>query len=1031
MQRSLAIILTLLNLSSTAQISELPYTYNIQNGLSNNRVYNIIEDDRGLIWIGTHNGLNRFDGRSFAIYNTGNSKLLSNTIWRINKGRPHELIVGTNYGVVMLNTRTGIMRNLLVKTIPELMPYANNVRHLAYTSANELILGTQNGIYVLDTLGKIITELEAGYSTNDIGIIRLHFSFGVKAFTNGDALILTKNGYHYYDCNKKKILPIEKLPASLQGLKYFLKNHADSYVFEINQSDHLFFIDHFGSIDSLFILDIRNNKSISYPLPFAARHNIRWDSKIQFHPDNLVSITTAKGGFSLFRYDNKLMKLELVSSDNAISLFCQYVLFDSRNFLWLGSETGVHYGGKQQTNIVNVPTVSAVKNHGYFPILSILKHSKQTWLGTYSGQIGIIVLDSNEQYKETVDIIKNKADRNFISLISEWNKDSLLIGTKHGAYKLNIQNKGYKPFSISYSNDTVSRLILSSSHKSRTGERWLSGGQTGGVWRVTVSGDSIIHYMPGKTRSDYPMRNAGAFAEDSAGNIWMVHWVDGLTRWNTHKKYFDTLIRRWPDKKLSGFDCSGIAIDKKNNFWFFINTYGLASFDMRSNTLHRVAAIPDLAEDNASCLKLTGDSLLWMNLKHSLLVYNLHSKQLYQINQKHGLPDEPHSSMELFYDSSEKVVYAGFSKHISKIPVAFTGDMKPRHETFISGIKVLDSEEMVDISKPVILSPGKNDIQINFLSPDFTHFLPDPVFEYRILPDQKWTTIGITPYLNLHNLRNGDYTVQIRNAGIGGLEESISSIDFTILPFYYQTNWFRLIIFLSLVILTYIIYRFRIKQIVKEHEMRKAIASDLHDDIGSRLTNIQILSIISEDSGTPESERSRYLKKISEEALASGDALDEIVHNMHEKTNDVNDMIARIRRHTEDVFEHGHPEYKMVSDTNNVCSELDPAQGRDLFLAYKEVLNNISKHAKATHVSIHVYLKHQVLKIEVNDDGIGFNPGLNHNRNGMLNINERIRRWKGSVDINTKSGAGTTVRISMPIKKTSHIKGIFHRYKTT
>ncbi len=116
-------------------------SYSVKDGLSDNRVYNIVQDDRGFIWIGTANGLNFFDGNKFTIYNTNNSKLKDNQIYEIKKARTHELLLATGYGAILMDTRTAIMKLITVPSLRGLENVANNVRHIAYTSRDEIVLG--------------------------------------------------------------------------------------------------------------------------------------------------------------------------------------------------------------------------------------------------------------------------------------------------------------------------------------------------------------------------------------------------------------------------------------------------------------------------------------------------------------------------------------------------------------------------------------------------------------------------------------------------------------------------------------------------------------------------------------------------------------------------------------------------------------------------------------------------------------------------------------------------------------------------
>ena len=218
-------------------------SYSVKDGLSDNRVYNIVQDDRGFIWIGTANGLNFFDGNKFTIYNTGNSKLKDNQIFEIKKARTHELLLATGYGAILMDTRTAIMKLITVPSLQGLENVANNVRHIAYTNKDEIVLGTYVGAYILDREGNLIDSVRSDYKVSDVGIRWLHFVGGLASFSNGDVLIAASTGFYFYDYQKKKALPLDSLntPVYHQLVK-FLHGRKPSYIYATNEFDQLFLL---------------------------------------------------------------------------------------------------------------------------------------------------------------------------------------------------------------------------------------------------------------------------------------------------------------------------------------------------------------------------------------------------------------------------------------------------------------------------------------------------------------------------------------------------------------------------------------------------------------------------------------------------------------------------------------------------------------------------------------------------------------------------------------------------------------------
>jgi signal transduction histidine kinase len=234
-------------------------------------------------------------------------------------------------------------------------------------------------------------------------------------------------------------------------------------------------------------------------------------------------------------------------------------------------------------------------------------------------------------------------------------------------------------------------------------------------------------------------------------------------------------------------------------------------------------------------------------------------------------------------------------------------------------------------------------------------------------------------------------------------------------PPYWRTWWFIALCLLVLTGLLYALYRYRIRQLIQLQQIRNRIATDLHDDIGSTLTNISLLSELSRKNLHPQQEANTFLYRISEEVQGSSQALDDIVWSINTNNDTLEQTVARMRRYAAEIFDGANIHYELRLDDQFAQRKLNMEQRRDCFLVFKEIINNIYKHAGATQVYIELWPDKNQLHMKIKDNGKGFDPSIITHRNGIKNIRQRVEKWKGAVMVESSPGTGTTTRVSFPL----------------
>lgn len=205
----------------------------------------------------------------------------------------------------------------------------------------------------------------------------------------------------------------------------------------------------------------------------------------------------------------------------------------------------------------------------------------------------------------------------------------------------------------------------------------------------------------------------------------------------------------------------------------------------------------------------------------------------------------------------------------------------------------------------------------------------------------------------------------------------------------------------------------------KLEEERSRIARDLHDDLGATLTQIRFLSAVkSSDPLVPETTREQ-LKKVSEKSRQTVASLDEIVWAINPANDSVRSLVAYLRHTAAEFFRTSTINCRFDVDKILPEASLTSEERHNLYLAVREALNNSAKHSQATELWLRIHWQEQkeTLKIIIEDNGCGF---INHQtiteRNGLINMRQRMEKIGGHFEFDVSPGSGTTCRLILPIK---------------
>jgi signal transduction histidine kinase/streptogramin lyase len=327
----------------------------------------------------------------------------------------------------------------------------------------------------------------------------------------------------------------------------------------------------------------------------------------------------------------------------------------------------------------------------------------------------------------------------------------------------------------------------------------------------------------------------------------------------------------------------------------------------------------------------------------------------------------------------------------------------------------------------VVVGPGRGDLEFRFAGPSLGS--PQRVrFKYQLAGlDNSWNDAGADRTAGYRHVPPGHYTFRV----IAYNSDSVSSgpgdlLTVDVRPHFYQTAWFRggvivgSVLVLSLIAALIIRARLhrRMEQLERQHALereRTRIAQDLHDDLGAGLTEVGLLGGLLQDPARLAVRKQEALDRIVERSHDMVVALDEIVWAVNPRNDSVNSAISYLARYAQSFLEPTAIRCRLEMREAEPDHPLNSEQRHNLFLAFKEALNNVAKHSGASEVRIKIECAPEhLVSISIEDNGRGLPAAIQSDADGLDNLRQRMTQIGGSCGITNVPAGGVAVHLSLP-----------------
>ena len=934
-----------------------------ENGLPQNTVQAVVQTQDGYLWIGTQEGLARFDGLNFTVFDKENTpEFKSNDIRFLQPDRQGRLWISTSYGLVCRHNG-----EFTSYTVNEGLP-DNSIGPIVEDTGGNIWIGTGAGLARFEN-GKFKTfTTDHGLSSNLVQTL--------YARADGTILVGTSAGVQSLSNDRFITWPIPNIPpANITAIA------------ETGNGQFWY-----GTLNGLFW----THGPTALGLP---------DDRISallVDREGALWVATA-GGVARVQMD----KVETFTSANGLSSNLVVSMFEDREgSIWIGTEAG----GLNQLKSKKFNTFTTREGLPSDLVKTVYQDAQGgIWIGSNGGGLTLF-----KDGKFTTWTTKDGLSSDVVLSLAGDKEGTLWIGTPDGLNRFRDGHFQLFTFADGLSNDLVRSVLVD-----RSGVLWV--GTRDGL--NVLRGNEFTTYT---TQDGLANNFIGAIYEDSKGNLW-VGTLGGLSKIKDGKfQTFtikdglssNTVISLYEDAAADlwiGTNGGGLNRLRGDKFVSFTNSKGLAAdviyriLEDKQQNLWCSSNKGIFRVNKAELEKAANDA----NANVNPVFYGPADGTLTREASAGGHPAGWKTSDGRMWFATIKGLAVIDPENIplntSPPPIAIE--------------QLVADNQHVSLNREASLSPGTS--RLDFYYTGLSFIAPENVrFKYKLEGfDDNWIDAGSRRVASYTNLRPGNYKFRVIAANNDGVwNESGAAVDFYLQPRFYQTYWFYLLCILLLALAGWQLYRMRVRRMALEFRAvlseRNRIAREIHDNLAQDILGISVqLELVARlmpaaaESAKGHLDRARLLVRNSM-TEARRYVWDLRSQELHKK-----DLPAALRDTTS----------RLTADTGieAIVEVTGPAQPlpltveTNLLRIGQEAVNNAVKHARAKRIDVGLNFDTNNVRLSVRDDGRGFDPDdqIADGHFGLIGMRERAEQMGGVLTIESTHDRGTQILVTIALEK--------------
>ena len=1060
-----------MNRQGIAQNENLRFEHiGVEQGLLNETVTTILQSRDGFLWLGTFDGLFKYDGYSFTKYQLDPfdpNSLSQNFIYTIFEDKNGTIWTSSFEGLCKFDKATEKFTRYKPSQGGKFSD--PNIITVNEDSDGMMWLGTASGglCRFNRKTGKFLNEnFDLGYRQSPGAQAELHGEINCMYRDHGGTLWIGNNsGLH--KLNKSSTNAGEPSGISFTSYRHIpgnlhsLSSNVISAIIEdragmiwLGTDNGLNSFDRKTGIFKHYRHDPKNIHSIS------SNNLAPWyRSGLKEDKEGNLWICTDKG-LNKFNRDRNIFTTYFhqpgdeysVSSDTILSLE-----IDQSGILWAGTwgrklnkaNPGHKPFGLIRHDPNNVNSLSSNL------VTTILEDSSGIiWIGTYGGGLNRWDKKANQFTHFRNDPSNRKTLRSdAIHSILEDRHGNLWVGNGAVLSRLNKETGQFTHYNSNEANfkDEVDKYIFSII-EDHQGLLWL--GTANGVKsfnKTTGEFDKHYYHNPGNSNgiSDYTATNVFA---DSRDNIWIGYGSIATDKLNKRTGIFTHYKHNPLDStSISSNIVNNFYEDSKGNLWMGTTSGGLCYFDYQKEKFSTFTAKHGLPGNTVYSIVEDNTNQLWLGTLNGLSRFNPVTKTFTNYDYTDGLQSNFFAAGDrdkgAHFKGKDGTLYFGGNNGFN-----FFDPLKIKEDSHVAPVvitqfKIFDKVvEGANELKAIVFDHSQNYFSFEFSCLSFYNPAKNQ-YAYKLEGvDKDWIYSGSRSDVSYNNIDPGTYTFIVKGTNNDGVwNEKGAFISITINPPWWRTWWAYTLFTLLFAALIYALFRYRLNKIRMKHEIvlqqhkasqleienrqvllyeRLRISREMHDDIGSTLGSISIYSEVAKKRTEKNENTDEVLSKIGLVSRELIDKMSDIVWSLNPNNESFEQLENRMNTFTGMILAPRNILYDFIADDELKKIQFTAAQRKNIFLIFKEALYNIVKYADSKTVSITLHSENKKVIMTIKDDGKGFDTseikwdkinGTLLGGNGIKNMHARANDINAKLCIDSTINEGTTIQLTLPV----------------